>query len=137
MAITEAQLRELVMAIDVWASALYLPAFSREFGDSETEPADVDQDHAKADRLGLVWRRLLDELLTGEDLDAAAVAADIHAWGAAEAELARRSAVSVANPGRPLLGKFQQDGESDSQITRLRWAEPLVALVNRSPVIGV
>lgn len=135
MAITEAQLRELVTAIDVWASSLYFPAFSRELGEAEAEPADVDQDHAESDRLGLAWRQLLDELLNGEDLDAAAVARDVHAWGAAEAESARRSAVSYANPGRPLLGEFQLEGETDSQEARLRWAEPLVALLDRSPAV--
>ena len=133
MGITEAQLRDFVMQVNVWASSLYFPAFARELGvDPEAEPGDVDAAHAESDRLGVAWRQLLEELLDGEDVDAVEVAADIHAWGAAKAESARRSAVSFANPGRPLLGEFQLDAETDSQAARLRWVEPLVALLDRS-----
>lgn len=132
MAITEEQLRELVTAIDRWGAALYLPTFGRELG-TEAEPDDVDQAHAEADKLGVAWRIKLNALLADEDLDAEQVAADIHVWGAAEAESARRSAVSYANPGRPLLGEFQLEGETTSQEARLKWAEPLVALLDRTP----
>lgn len=133
MAITESQLHELTTAINRWSAALYIPTFGRELFNADVEPEEIDAQYAESDRLGLVWRQLLDDLLADEDLDAAEVARDIHAWGAAEVESARRSAVSTANPGRPLLGDVQLDGETASHVANRRWIDPLVALLEPAP----
>ena len=130
MAITEDQLHVFVTAVNAWGHALYMPAFSAELSAVERDVEEVDAAHAEADRLGVAWRGMLDDLLAGENADAAPIAAAIHAWGAAETESARRSAVAYGNPDRMALGELQLAAESESQAARIAWVTPLLDLLD-------